>query len=163
MSLRLSRAAALVTLAACSALLAGCGSGGGMPPAGTVRGTVTYQGKPVTGGTVVFHSVKNPERDGAAGIKPDGTYLVYDAPPGDTKVTVVVAARGATGMSYPGQNSIPKAAGVKEAPAELKAGNAPPAPKPVSLPAKYAKVESTTLNYTVREGRTETFDIELTD
>src|SRR5690348_16271909 len=69
------RVACLLTLVS-SFLLAvtGCGSNGGKAPGKTVpvKGTVTYQGKPLTKGTVRFEPDAGPEAEGE--IRPDGTY-----------------------------------------------------------------------------------------
>jgi hypothetical protein len=64
-------------------LLAGC-DGGGMKTA-VVKGKVTYQGKPVTGGTVTF--VPDAGGPSATGeIKPDGTFAMTTYKPGDGAV-----------------------------------------------------------------------------
>lgn len=74
----------LFTLAPAVLLVALCGCGGGSN-AGSVQGKVTLDGKPVTGGTLVFYSETGSY---SAGIRPDGTYSITDMPPGDMTVTV---------------------------------------------------------------------------
>lgn len=61
--------------------LMGCGSSG--PPMGRVSGKITYQGKPVTKGSVSFVSTE-PERPNANGpIGTDGYYSLQTTLPGD--------------------------------------------------------------------------------
>ena len=63
--------------ATCGILLAlfltGCGSSGPEGPTGTVRGTVSYKGKPVTEGLVQFFSGNG---IGQGTISSDGTYIL---------------------------------------------------------------------------------------
>lgn len=70
--------------------LAGCGRGG-PPPAGLVRGTVTFQGRPLAGGLVVLV----PDRDKGTGGKPvrapiadDGSYEAEGVPAGWYRVAL---------------------------------------------------------------------------
>jgi hypothetical protein len=79
-------------------LLAGCGRSG--PPRVTTyptKGSVTYQGQPVSGAFLALHSKNDPRPDvptSTAIVQPDGTFAVttYDAadgvPPGDYVVTI---------------------------------------------------------------------------
>jgi hypothetical protein len=53
--------------------LSGCDSG---PPRGEVRGTVTFHGKPVTEGTVMFINPAGTGGGGEAELRPDGTYEI---------------------------------------------------------------------------------------
>ena len=72
----------LTVATACCALLSGCG--GGLPTA-PVRGKITYQGKPVPSGTILFM----PEGDQPAAtgeIQPDGSYVLETYEPGDGAV-----------------------------------------------------------------------------
>jgi hypothetical protein len=64
-------------------VLTGCGDGG--PPSGSVSGNVTYKGKPVTEGVVLFGSKNGP---GAAQIESDGSYYAPRVGIGDNDVTV---------------------------------------------------------------------------
>ena len=161
MTALLRRGVAAVVFCAGAAVLAGCGPADGMPATGVVRGTIKYKGQPVTGGNVVFYPAGGQGREGPGQIGLDGSYVVYEAPPGETKVVVVPADPKAKGPGYPGQ-TIPKGAVVTGTPAEARAGGGPPAPKPVTLPGKYAKADTTPLTFTVKKGDNQ-FDIELTD
>lgn len=72
-----------------SVLLAGCGSDGTVQPKSTVQGKVSYQGAPVTGGVVTFHSTAESGAAPAAGqINDDGTYKVSNAEPGPVRITI---------------------------------------------------------------------------
>ena len=77
---------ATLLLVAAGALVLGCKSENPNAP-GRVSGKVTYNGQPVTGGTVTFHSKK----DGAkipVSISSDGRYSAFDIPDGEMDVTV---------------------------------------------------------------------------
>lgn len=92
----------LAGLAPAALLAAICGCGGSN--AGSVSGTVTYDGKPVTGGTLVFYSDTGSY---SAGIRPDGTYSITDMPPGEMTVTVEtesVNPKNKQSKTYDGQS-----------------------------------------------------------
>jgi hypothetical protein len=65
--------------------LLGCKSENPNSPA-RVSGRVTYNGNPVTGGTLTFHSADGGKIPAAIGA--DGTYSAFDIPDGDMVVTV---------------------------------------------------------------------------
>jgi hypothetical protein len=98
MSRRLS-VVLLVSLSPCLLVcLTGCGGGG--PKTVPVRGTVTYKGKPVPNGTVLFVPVAGPHATGEIG--PDGSYVLTTVRPGDGAVpgtykVVIVALQDMTG------------------------------------------------------------------
>ncbi len=65
-------------------LLAGvCGCGHNA----TVSGTITYQGRPVTYGSVIVLSSDKTARSGV--IEPDGSFTVEDVHPGQVKIGVI--------------------------------------------------------------------------
>jgi hypothetical protein len=68
-------------LAALPAILCGCGG------TATVTGKVTYQGRAVTYGSVIFLCPDHTARSGA--ILPDGSYTVAGVYPGELKVGVI--------------------------------------------------------------------------
>lgn len=72
-------------LLTCGLLLAGCGSQEPVYEYGKVRGTVTYQGKPLDHGRVIFQHAAGPAVD--ARINPDGTYEL-NAVVGETRVAI---------------------------------------------------------------------------
>ncbi len=83
-SLWATRSVAAVAVAAALAALAGCQDS----TKSTVSGKVTYKGAPVTGGMI---TLKPKTASGAAPsfqIKPDGTFIGTDIPPGDYDVAV---------------------------------------------------------------------------
>jgi hypothetical protein len=51
-------------------------------------GTITFDGKPLRGGTIFFISATDPMRRAPATIKSDGTFSVADAPTGDVLIAV---------------------------------------------------------------------------
>jgi hypothetical protein len=72
-------------LPALSVVFAGCSSDEPVYQYGKVRGTVTYQGKPLDHGRVIFQHASGPAVD--ARINPDGTYEL-NAVVGETRVAV---------------------------------------------------------------------------
>lgn len=84
----------LLVLALSCPVLVGCG--GNQPSLVEVTGVVNYQGKPLTGGCIVF--APNPEKGGrgplaVAAIQPDGTYCLrtgdaVGAVPGWHRITI---------------------------------------------------------------------------
>ena len=68
----------IVMAAACLLLLIPCGCGSGdRPPLGTVHGTITLDGKPLAGASVIFEPVE-PARASAGFTDDDGKYeLIY--------------------------------------------------------------------------------------
>ncbi len=71
-----------VAMFMCVAILgiAGCGK------TTTVTGKVTYRGRPVRYGSVTFLSSAKVARSSA--IESDGSYTIYDVPPGNVKIAV---------------------------------------------------------------------------
>ena len=77
-------------LAAC---VGGC-SDDGEPPVSTISGTVTFQGKPVTGGTLTFEmTTENGAVPYAGQIEPDGRYEITNAVPGKARISVETATQ----------------------------------------------------------------------
>lgn len=75
-------ASGLLILLFCAVLTSGCGSGG--PVTIPVRGTVKYNGQPLTNGTVVFSPANQGEgRVAQAEIGADGTFALSTFRPGD--------------------------------------------------------------------------------
>lgn len=86
-------------------LLTGCGGGGLNVPTGTVSGTVTMGGKPLTDATITFIGETN--GDTASGVlQSDGTYSLkygsgFGVPAGDYRVVVVAGAAASSGPTNP--------------------------------------------------------------
>ena len=70
--------AALLSIGFACALLSGCDSG---PKVAPVRGRVTYNGKPVTAGKIMFYPEHG--RPSIGSIAEDGTYSLTNNVPGD--------------------------------------------------------------------------------
>ena len=102
----------LACLALGSLLLhSGCGDSP-PPPETVVTGTVTYQGKPVTGGIVYF--VIGDGRPYAGPIAEDGTYEVTYIVTGDASIAVDTNTKAGlpTHMELPPQYSSPSRSGL---------------------------------------------------
>ena len=77
-----ARGLALAAIAVCAVLLGGCGDS----KAGSVSGTVTFAGQPVTAGAITFIPLDGASPT-AGGIVTDGHYSVK-VPVGDMKVVI---------------------------------------------------------------------------
>jgi hypothetical protein len=121
MSLRM-----VVPVAALAVVSAGCGRGAAPGPA-AVRGTVTFQGRPLAGGLVVL--APDPDRGGAGrpirgDVGPDGRYELRPGgeaavPPGWYRVALAPAAVPAAGPAFPPKLGRPDLSGLVR---EVKAG-----------------------------------------
>jgi len=144
--------------------LGGCGSGTQYEHA-TVRGKVTYNGKPVTFGQVLFIPVEPPkEKDGlmqpaSGSINPDGTYELKSQAEGGAVVgehkILVISVLGDKPDDTP---DAPKPADA--APASSKTSKAVAFKS--SIPKKYSDPGATPLTRKVVPGAN-TIDLELTD
>ena len=117
------------------ALAAGCGQ---PPPTFKVRGTATFQGKPVANGSVVFHQTETQAPPIKADVRPDGTFDLV-APAGDYKVTVAATT--------PGQ-------GVEGVDRTYR-------PATLQTPVKYIRLDETPLKVTVQPGDDNAFTLSL--
>jgi hypothetical protein len=120
----------LVALAAAVCLLGGCGSD--QLKTAVVRGTVTYNGKPVPNGTISFVPVSGPNATGE--IQPDGTYTLTTYRKGDGAVlgqhTVVIVAMEDTSKRLPEERN--------------------PLPPPI-VPLKYTSLATSDLRADVKD------------
>ena len=155
-----TRATGMLVLLALIGGLAGCNPG--YKARAVVKGQVTFDGKPLYSGTVMFVTKDN--RSGTAPIDQNGNYTMNDAPIGDVAVTVTVLKMpGMAGkMATPGGGAAPMKAPDGSDPV----GMAPKAPtmdpsKIVQIPEKYAKADTSGLTYKVEKGE-QTFNITLT-
>jgi hypothetical protein len=108
-------------------LAAGCG-----PRFGNVSGQVTYQGKPLPGGTITFYDAANGAASGP--IETDGTYSVSKVATGRARVVVVPLMQ----ITFLGPG---------DAGRQKSGGDQPP-----PLPAKYADPNKSGLTYDVTAG-----------
>jgi hypothetical protein len=146
----------LVTVGCLAAALVLTGCGGGRPGTASVTGTVTFKGKPVTAGTVLFIAADD-SQSASAELSPEGTYAMPAAPVGPVKVAVQTA----TFRSRPAV-----AAGAKPPPG---VSASVPQYRPVDnhvgtvyvpIPPRYEKAGTSDLTLTVKKG-TQTLDIAL--
>src|SRR6185369_11794548 len=123
--------------------LAWIGCGG--PATSIVSGTVTFDGKPVTGGAVALFCENGQSFSGA--IQSDGTYRVENVPVGEATVTV---------FPEPEADEAARHMDIKNV-----KGNAPlpPPPKP-KFPTKYTEMSTSDLRCKVQAGATH-FDVIL--
>jgi hypothetical protein len=128
-------------------LVSGCSR-----PVGSVTGKVTYQGKPLKGGTVSFASTEG-RQSFSASIADDGSYTIPNLVGGSYKVCVETESLkpppGVKAGMGPGQNRSPAAARTAE---NLK--------KYVQIPDKYSSADKTDITYEFKGG-SETYNIEL--
>ena len=131
-------------------LAAAAGWAVGSQGGGDVSGTVTFNGRPVTSGTVQAVPADGVVREAAIG--PDGSYALPDLPVGDMRVAVVSddPRRFAAGMMIRREGVDPK---------QYEGAAAPPGWFP--LPAAYADLNTASLAYPVAAGAN-TIPIELT-
>jgi len=135
------------------ALSAGCGPN--YKARGAVKGKVSFAGKSLTAGTVMFYGQQG-NMTGSGAITPDGSYFVPDAPLGEVKITVSVPPVPFGGLKHlKGAPTGPVMPG-STAPADL--GKIPS--QVIPIPEKYAKVETTPLTFSVKRGE-QTHDIDL--
>jgi hypothetical protein len=153
--MRIQRLVILCSLVICCLVLT-CLPGCSKTKRVTVKGRVTFANQPLTAGTVAYVAADG--RTGTGIIQPNGSYIVNDAPVGDTTITVVTPPRpmGPMNMAQPpaGNKGMPK----EMLPPGYEQGKAV---NVVPAPPKYAKVEESPLKFTVQPG-SQDHDIELT-
>ncbi|EAQ82059.1 hypothetical protein DSM3645_00055 [Blastopirellula marina DSM 3645] len=127
-----------------AALSLGCGGSHG-PQLFPVQGKVTYEGKPLSRGTIIFNPVNEALPASRGEIQPDGTYVLSlaqagdGAVPGEHRVIVNSSTQVKQGME------------INDPDYEL--------PRPL-VPTKYSSLSTTPLSQTVKE-EPNTIDIEL--
>jgi len=149
-------------------LVFGCGTTKNPNAPASVSGKVTYNGNPVTGGTITFHSKEG--RASTIGINAEGSYSTSDIPVGEMVVTVETesANPSATKMgNYPGAKGKAPTTGEREGNKGAMMSPRPPGAGGggggyVKIPAKYADKDKSTLRETLSPG-TQVKDINLTD
>jgi hypothetical protein len=133
---------------------AGCSS------KGTVSGKVTYQGKPVPAGTVIFVPLA-----GGGGFTAnirDGAYTVEGLPLGPVKISVSTPVNAAHMKELVSKMRPPPEMMQKVAPGKSAEGSAPPSQdtQAVSIPARFQDPEKSGLTYTVKSG-SQVYDIDI--
>jgi hypothetical protein len=126
----------------------GCGS-----PKGDVSGKVTYQNKPLTGGTVTFFGAEN-RVVGSVPISDEGDYSMANVPVGPVKITVAappIIIGDTAGTPPPlSKGKGGKRGSKNEAKKRTKMRESLPR---VEVPAKYKMPEQSGLTYTVEPGK----------
>lgn len=134
-------------------LLAGCGPT--HPNEGTVKGTITYNGKPVNGATLHLYPAAGGDIYTAVPVGQDGAFSTSDVPLGDYKVVV----EGSTGMNgIPSTKDIPPDQLAKMQAQIDKMKTTPTIP----FPDKYKQPETTVLTCKIVQGD-QTLKLELKD
>ena len=128
----------------------GCGG------SGTVSGTVSYNGKPLKGGNVLFVSPEG-KRSTSATIQEDGSYTAPNIPAGPVTVCVETESLNPAGKEPARHYGPPPGA---HAPAGLEQPNPNTAKLYVRIPEKYATPDQSGLTYTVKSGQ-QKYDIDL--
>ena len=134
----------IVGLMVATVALTGCGGAG----LGEVSGKVTFQGKPLPSGRIVFFCEGGGKPVISAQIA-DGKYTILNAAAGTAKVTVATFQIS--------QVAVP---GAIQSPTPTDAPAAPTGPY-VAIPDRYKMPDTSGLTYTVTAGR-QTKDFELT-
>jgi hypothetical protein len=139
-----------------SLLVLGCGGAAGRPPLGKVSGKVTYNGNPVTSGSVMFTPVGGSASDAAriatGQIESDGSYMLTTFDTGDG------AALGQHIVTVESRGDLEAMKKMNLKPGGIIAYKLP---KP-AIPEKYTKTDRSPLKHTVVEG-SNTVNIELKD
>ena len=138
----------------CIALLAllGC-SGDGLPDMVPISGSVSYRGRPLDHGTVMFIPTRSGGRQASGRIESDGTYELTTQQQGDGaqygEYKVVVHSL----EPHPGEPSRMEYEALAQAGIERKQ----------EVPQKYTSPESSPLSVTVDANHSGTENLELTD
>jgi hypothetical protein len=152
-----------VSFAVFMALMIGCSTA--VAPA-KVKGTVTYKGQPLKGGTIAFHTEDKGSYGGSIGT--DGNYEISDVPIGTMKVTVETESLNRKAApSYPKGGKAATNMAAERMAAEKKAGTTIASSSEakehyVKIPAKYADKNLSGLVETLETG-SQVKNIELKD
>jgi hypothetical protein len=139
-------------------LLTGCGSKSAPVGSASISGRVTYNNKPVGGGTIVFHA-KEGKGSYPSPLSKDGTYEITGLPPGPMVITVETESANPQRKStnYPGGGGKGAKVDSEYAAAMAKMGGpakgAAPTGEYVRIPAKYNNARTSPLSITIEEGR----------
>ena len=131
--------------------LAGCGGVAGRPPLGRVSGNVTYNGQPVTSGSVIFTPSKG-DSGGHVATGPIGSDGSYSLTTFDTGDGAVIGQHVVTVEAREKMSGSPKD----------KQGRITYKPSKMAVPDKYTNPAKTPFRYTV-EPSGNTINLELKD
>ena len=154
------------------ALVLGCSRGPSRPKTYPVSGTVTMNGQPVEGATVVFvpKAVATGASSSAGGAQAQGPQVATGETDAQGRYELGTFAKGDGAIpgeylvkvfKYP-KSTVQTGTGGSEEEYQPPEENAPPPPAPKNLlPEKYANENTSGLSFTV-EPKANTFDIQLT-
>jgi len=145
----------LAAVGACFALAALVGCGGGDSTKASLKGKVTHNGAPVTGGSITLHPASGAPF--SISIKADGSFEVGDAPVGPMKVTIETdsVSTAAPGYNMPAGFTPPKDTKMPEMP-KVDTTNQP---KKVVISAKYKSADTSGLTWDTKTEKNKTFDL----
>jgi hypothetical protein len=138
----------------------GCGSRVNPQAPAYISGSVTYKGKPVTGGTVQFVTQEGVAVSG--GIDADGTYAVSDVPMGELIVVVETESinpdhKASTGKDADRRTKMmgdrPPPPGQGPGPGAKGGGGTAGEQKYIKIPDQYTKAKTSPLTFTAKAGR----------
>jgi hypothetical protein len=133
----------------------GCGD-----PKGEISGKVTYQDKPIPGGTVTFFGAED-RVVGSAPISAEGIYSVAKVPAGPVKITVTAPTIVTRDPKAPPLSPLPTGKGTARRKAiEKRERDMWESNIRMDIPAKYSMPDQSGLTYTVQPGKQE-YPIEL--
>lgn len=141
------RLSCLVALCLLSLILTGCKGGG---KKAVVHGKVTFDKKPMPGGTISFLSADGSRAASGAINAADGSYRIADVPVGSMQITVQSVPRMMGPAAAP-----PKGVPPMRDPNKPDAASGEAAGKYVELPPRYQDPKQSGLTYDVHAGEQE--------
>lgn len=145
-------------------VLTGCSKNPQAP--GSISGSITYNGQPIKGGTMAFHTKEGTAF--AAAIFDDGTYSATDIVEGELVVTVdTESIKGSTSPSSKSKDYDRRMKMLDQRKPSDEVGGgaggvADQSKNYIKIPRKYANAKTSPLTVTVKAGRN-VHNIELTD
>jgi hypothetical protein len=137
-------------------VLAGCSAQAGREGHAWIKGKITFQNKPLSGGSI--HFFQDQEKVGSTMIRPDGSYTA-EIPLGQVKVAIETVS-----VKYQDREAILKIMKENGYDVDQRKPNSPAftAPKGtyVDIPERFSDPEKSGLEYTVVRGQ-QTWDFEL--
>jgi hypothetical protein len=140
-----------MSIVAAAMLVGSVGGCSGDSSTASVQGHVSYQGKPVTTGTIVFYPSHG--RASVGSIREDGSYEIEGAPVGTHAVTIEA-------FEVTGGQPVPKSLEEELHGARGKGRTSPPKTT-WQVPEKYASKSKTTLSAGVEPGKVNEINFEL--
>jgi hypothetical protein len=148
------RLRSLAAVGACFTLATLLGCGGDSTKA-SLKGKVTHNGAPVTGGTITLHPASGAPFP--ITIKADGSFEVGDAPIGPMKVTIETDSVSTVAPGYGPPAGMPLPKDTK--PPELPKQDTTKQPTKVVISAKYKSADTSGLTWDTKTEKNKTFDL----